>query len=71
MKVGMSVTGRLTPKKSGSPAKRDFLSSQSGPQIARSARVNELRRLVASGKYKVDGEQLAVKILAKALRDDK
>ncbi len=68
----MSVTSRPSPRKSSSPSKRDaFLASQSGPQIARQARVGELRRLVASGQYKVDGEKLAGKILSRALRDDK
>jgi anti-sigma28 factor (negative regulator of flagellin synthesis) len=64
----MSVTGRLSPKKSFPSKRDDFLASQSGPQIARQARLAELRRLVAAGQYRVDGERLAEKILTRALR---
>jgi anti-sigma28 factor (negative regulator of flagellin synthesis) len=35
--------------------------------IARQSRVDELRRLVARGQYKVSPQRLALKILVKAL----
>jgi anti-sigma28 factor (negative regulator of flagellin synthesis) len=35
--------------------------------IARQSRVEELRRLVAKGQYKVSPQRLALKILVKAL----
>jgi anti-sigma28 factor (negative regulator of flagellin synthesis) len=37
--------------------------------MAREGRVAELRRLVADGQYRVDSGRLAIKILARALRD--
>jgi anti-sigma28 factor (negative regulator of flagellin synthesis) len=39
-----------------------------GEQIARAARVEQLRRLVAAGRYHVEPKALAMKILARALR---
>jgi anti-sigma28 factor (negative regulator of flagellin synthesis) len=42
--------------------------TSSGEDIARAARVAELRRLVASGRYKVEPRALAAKILARALQ---
>jgi len=42
--------------------------NSSGEEIARAARVAELRRLVASGRYKVEPQKLAAKILSRALR---
>jgi anti-sigma28 factor (negative regulator of flagellin synthesis) len=37
--------------------------------VARQMRVQNLRRLVASGTYKVSPQRLALKILVKALRE--
>jgi hypothetical protein len=37
--------------------------------VSRQIRVEELRRLVAQGTYKVHPQRLALKILVKALRD--
>jgi anti-sigma28 factor (negative regulator of flagellin synthesis) len=64
----MKVTGRLTRGKL-QQAKSDFLASSSGPMIARAARVAELRKLVAAGRYKVEPMKLAQRILARALHD--
>jgi anti-sigma28 factor (negative regulator of flagellin synthesis) len=44
------------------------MAARSGEEIARAVRVEELRRLVASGRYRVEPQKLALKILAKALR---
>lgn len=66
----MKLTGRLI---RGKDASADFLKSQTGPEVARAARIAELRRLVASGRYKVEPTRLAMRIMARALsrRDDK
>lgn len=37
-------------------------------RVARQMRVEDLRRMVASGAYKVSPQRLALKILVKALR---
>ncbi len=65
----MSATGRLSRVKGGDQAKADFLGTQSGPEVARAARIAELRRLVATGRYKVEPVKLASRIMARALRD--
>lgn len=66
----MTVTGRLPPRKSTKNAGNDeFLAAHPGADMAREARVAELRRLVADGQYRVDANRLAIKILARALRD--
>lgn len=39
----------------------------SGADVARAARVEELRRMVASGRYKVNPYKLALKIMVRAL----
>lgn len=43
------------------------MGTQTGEQIARAARVEELRRLVAAGRYHVEPRRLAAQILARAL----
>jgi anti-sigma28 factor (negative regulator of flagellin synthesis) len=62
----MSFTGRHTSRKHA-PGKRSVTETQSGEQIARAARVEELRRLVASGRYRVESHKLAQRILSRAL----
>jgi hypothetical protein len=66
--VGMAFTGRLssgklTPSKGHHPS----TGNQTGEEIARAARVEQLRRLVAAGKYQVEPKRLAARILARAL----
>jgi anti-sigma28 factor (negative regulator of flagellin synthesis) len=64
----MSVTGRHTTGKSSSTAKANAMAGTgTGEDIARAARVAELRRLVASGRYKVEPQRLAARILSRAL----
>jgi len=66
----MTVTGRLPPRKSTENTRNDqFLAAHPGADMAREGRVAELRRLVADGQYRVDSGRLAIKILARALRD--
>lgn len=67
MFVGMKGTGRLTPKRAPAGSKQAFLSTQSGAEIARASRVENLRRMVAAGRYRVEPEQLAESILRRAL----
>jgi len=43
------------------------VATSAGSDMARSARLEELRRMVASGRYKVEPYKLAVKIMVKAL----
>jgi anti-sigma28 factor (negative regulator of flagellin synthesis) len=57
--TGRSHTSKVIRGKAGVPA--------SGEQIARAARVEELRRLVAAGRYHVEPRKLAAKILSRAL----
>ena len=65
----MSVTGRIAPRKAPHKGATDkFLATHSGSQIARQARVEELRQLVAEGRYEVDVDMLAQAILKRALR---
>ncbi len=65
----MTFTGRHTSRKlSGKRA--SVAASRSGEQIARAARVEELRRLVAAGRYRVEPYKLAVRILARALAEE-
>jgi anti-sigma28 factor (negative regulator of flagellin synthesis) len=62
----MTFTGRPTSRKlSGKRAA--IAASHSAEQIARAARVEELRRLVVAGRYRVEPRKLAVRILARAL----
>ena len=58
--TGRSTSPKLSRGKTGVPA--------SGEQVARAARVEELRRLVAAGRYHVEPQTLAAKILARALQ---
>jgi anti-sigma28 factor (negative regulator of flagellin synthesis) len=62
----MTFTGRHTSRKLSSK-RAPMAVSRSGEQIARATRVEELRRLVAAGRYRVEPYKLAVRILARAL----
>jgi anti-sigma28 factor (negative regulator of flagellin synthesis) len=64
----MAFTGRHTSRKVA-PGKRGISETQTGEQIARAVRVEELRRLVASGRYQVEPQKLAMSMLARALRE--
>jgi anti-sigma28 factor (negative regulator of flagellin synthesis) len=63
----MTFTGRHTSRKLSSKRASSMATSRSGEQVARAARVEELRRLVAAGRYRVEPYKLAVRILARAL----
>jgi anti-sigma28 factor (negative regulator of flagellin synthesis) len=63
--VFMSATDRLRTRKGPSKA----VLSTSPAMIARQSRVEEIRRLVAAGKYRVEPQKLALKILTRALRE--
>ena len=64
----MAFTGRQTSRKVA-PGKRGISETQTGEQIARAVRVEELRRLVAAGRYQVEPQKLAMSILARALKE--
>ena len=53
----------MTPAKGAHPSS----GVTTGEEIARAARVEQLRRLVAAGKYQVEPKRLAARILARAL----
>jgi anti-sigma28 factor (negative regulator of flagellin synthesis) len=64
----MTVTGRNPPKRATSASKaKAFVATCSADEIARQSRVDELRRMVAAGEYRVEPEELAVSILRRAL----
>ena len=65
----MAFTGRQTTRKLPSGSKRAITETHSGEEIARSSRIEELRRLVAAGRYEVEPHKLAMSILARALRE--
>ena len=68
MCVGMALTSgtRLGPHSS-----RNF-SKATGPQadtdISRTARIEELRQMVAAGRYQIQPEKLALRILVRSLK---
>jgi anti-sigma28 factor (negative regulator of flagellin synthesis) len=64
----MTYTGRQTSRKATTAKRTAIAGNQTGEQIARGARVEELRQLVASGRYQVEPQQLALRILVRALR---
>jgi anti-sigma28 factor (negative regulator of flagellin synthesis) len=65
----MTVTGRHSPRKVTSRAKATAVAgARTGDEIAQAARVEELRQMVAAGRYKVEPHKLALRILARALR---
>jgi anti-sigma28 factor (negative regulator of flagellin synthesis) len=68
--VGMTVTGRHTTRKLTAHRKGGVVSAQTGEEIVRAARVQELRQLVASGRYRVEPQKLALRILSRALRQN-
>jgi anti-sigma28 factor (negative regulator of flagellin synthesis) len=61
--TGRSTSGKLTPGKGAHPSS----GTQTGDEIARAVRVEQLRRLVAAGQYQVEPKRLAARILARAL----
>jgi anti-sigma28 factor (negative regulator of flagellin synthesis) len=63
----MPFTGRSTSPKL-SRGKAGAMVPASGEQIARAARVAELKKLVAAGRYHVEPRKLAAKILSRALQ---
>jgi anti-sigma28 factor (negative regulator of flagellin synthesis) len=63
----MSVTSRQTSRKLTNGKASAMAGTRTGEEIARAARVEELRQLVASGRYRVEPARLALRILAKAL----
>jgi len=66
MCVGMTRTsGRL----SRTSSTKDFARAigARGAEICREARLEELRQMVASGRYQIQPQKLALKILVRAL----
>jgi len=71
MSVGMALT-RGT--RAGTRSAGDFvktLGPQDGADISRAARLEELRQMVASGRYQVQTQKLALRILVRALKREK
>jgi hypothetical protein len=64
----MTYTGRHTSRKLSSK-RAPLMALRSGEQIARSVRVEELRRLMAARRYRVEPYRLAARILARALAE--
>lgn len=63
----MKATGRfLTSPNAVKGSKEEFLATKSGDDVTRSARISELRMLVASGRYSVDTDRLAREIFRRA-----
>ncbi|MDZ4694164.1 MAG: flagellar biosynthesis anti-sigma factor FlgM [Deltaproteobacteria bacterium] len=63
----MKVTGRSLPSSNAvKGSKQEFLATQSGDEVVLSARILELRTLVASGRYSVDTDRLAREIFRRA-----
>lgn len=61
--TGRPTSGKFTPGANLVPSS----GSMNGEQIARAVRVEELRRLVAAGRYEVEPRRLAARILQRAL----
>ncbi|HEY0705989.1 MAG TPA: flagellar biosynthesis anti-sigma factor FlgM [Polyangia bacterium] len=61
--TGRPTSGKLTPGAAPVPGSGNM----DGEQIARAVRVEELRRLVAAGRYQVEPHKLAARILQRAL----
>lgn len=66
MFVYMAVTSRQQGKKTV-PGKEALISTP-GADTERQFRIEELRRQVASGRYRVEPYRLALKILVRALK---
>jgi anti-sigma28 factor (negative regulator of flagellin synthesis) len=64
MCVGMALTSgsRLGPR-----SKMDFAGARDA-DISRQARIEELRQAVATGRYQIQPEKLALRILVRALK---
>lgn len=64
----MAITGRNPARKAITKQTADaYTSTLSGADIARSERVEALRRMVTAGEYRVDCAVLAQSILRRAL----
>jgi anti-sigma28 factor (negative regulator of flagellin synthesis) len=50
------------------PRSANLVASSSEGDVGRAARVEELRQMVASGRYQVQPQKLALKILVRALK---
>ncbi len=64
MYVGMALT--IGTRRG--PRSANLIVSAPEGDVARAARVEELRQLVASGRYQVQPQKLALKILVRALK---
>lgn len=62
MSTNRTHKGKVTTKREAPGA------SQSGEAIAQAARVEELRQMVVGGRYKVEPNKLALRILTRALQ---
>jgi anti-sigma28 factor (negative regulator of flagellin synthesis) len=69
MCVGMALTSRSRLRTSSA---KDFAGAigEQDADISRQARIEELRQMVASGRYQVQPQKLALKILVRAMRRD-
>ena len=67
MCVGMALTSgsRLGPRSNPDFARA---TGAQGADISRQARIEELRQMVATGRYQIQPEKLALKILVRALK---
>jgi len=67
MCVGMALTSgsRLGPRSSSDFAKA---AGARDVDISRQARIEELRQMVAAGRYQIQPEKLALKILVRSLK---
>jgi anti-sigma28 factor (negative regulator of flagellin synthesis) len=67
MCVCMALTSR---SRSRTSSAKDFAVAigAQGVDISRQARIEELRQMVASGRYQIQPQRLALKILVRALR---
>ncbi len=65
--VGMSSTGNPRFHKSATKM-RDVVAVSGRSDIAREMRIEGLRQMVAAGRYKVEPQKLALRILVRALR---
>ncbi len=62
MSTNRTQKGKVTNKREAPGA------SHSGEEIAQAARVEELRQMVSAGRYQVEPNKLALRILTRALR---
>jgi anti-sigma28 factor (negative regulator of flagellin synthesis) len=65
MCVGMALTSGT---RRGPQSASDFAKTAGNADLNRMARVEDLRRLVAAGRYQVQPERLALRILVRSLK---